>query len=284
MEKKNNKGLICLVVILLIAVLGLTGYILVDKGVIKLKKEVTVKEKVTTEDKNDDVIVSNDELSIMKKISEVMFNRSDEGDFNSLDNQTKLTLAINLTGKSTLEVTGKEILDTVKKYFGSSGKIVLENIVCPIVGSTNDAYFVESHSGNRKYLYLYKEDSDRFVYNDEHGGHGALSDPVLNIVNMVSYSAKKNIYKYKANVFYINTGCADSICGPLLGNMYATYEDAKNDTNLLEDIKKNSKYCDGDQCDYEKVSSDYADKLNNYIFEFVKDDNNLVFKKYYKEK
>ena len=54
MEKKTNKGLICLVVILIITVLGFTGYILVDKGVIKLKKDenekISTKEEIVEKD------------------------------------------------------------------------------------------------------------------------------------------------------------------------------------------------------------------------------------------
>lgn len=50
-KKKSNKGLICLVVILLLTVLGLGGYILVDKDIIKLKKEEKkIEEKVKAKD------------------------------------------------------------------------------------------------------------------------------------------------------------------------------------------------------------------------------------------
>ena len=64
-KKKSNKGLICLVVILLLAVLGLGGYILVDKDIIKLKKEETQTEK-KKESKEVDEEVEIKELDLTK--------------------------------------------------------------------------------------------------------------------------------------------------------------------------------------------------------------------------
>ena len=66
-KKKSNKGLICLVVILLLAVLGLGGYILVDKDIIKLKKEEKkTEEKVEPKEVELDP-ESEEVVSLMKK-------------------------------------------------------------------------------------------------------------------------------------------------------------------------------------------------------------------------
>ena len=58
MEKKKNIGGIVLVVILFLTVIGLIGYILVDKDIIKLKKE----EKEVSEKKETEENISEEEV------------------------------------------------------------------------------------------------------------------------------------------------------------------------------------------------------------------------------
>ena len=62
MEKKSNKGLICLVVILFLAVLGLGGYILYDKDMFHLKKNDVTESTKTKETEVDYDLDKADEL------------------------------------------------------------------------------------------------------------------------------------------------------------------------------------------------------------------------------
>lgn len=46
MEKKSNKGVIVLIVLLILCIIGLVSYILVDKNIIKLNNTTVENEQV----------------------------------------------------------------------------------------------------------------------------------------------------------------------------------------------------------------------------------------------
>lgn len=75
-EKKNNKGLVCLIVILIILVLGLVGYIIYDKVLLKDKATIennsttTTTERVSTTTRADEETFKIDNKNIERKTLE----------------------------------------------------------------------------------------------------------------------------------------------------------------------------------------------------------------------
>ena len=66
MEKKSNKGLVCLVVVLIVALLGAVGYILYDKGIIiKKSDKVYETDKTSVTKSKKDSSISNDEAMLI---------------------------------------------------------------------------------------------------------------------------------------------------------------------------------------------------------------------------
>ena len=98
MEKKNNGGLIAIIIILVIALLGLSFYVVYDKGLIfNNEQEINENEESNSTDNQDDVVVEIKELDLTKSLntSEVTYkNATDvEGDYG-------LSMVVNSDGKS----------------------------------------------------------------------------------------------------------------------------------------------------------------------------------------
>lgn len=108
-EKKNNKGIIILVVVLVLIIAGLVGYICYDNGIMVLKTENETKESNTKSNKkeesdaNDDETIKELDLSKCINTNNVSYsNASDnEGDYglsmNINSDKTSITLSIDWT-------------------------------------------------------------------------------------------------------------------------------------------------------------------------------------------
>ena len=266
MEKKSNKGLICLVVILVLALLGTVGYILYDKGVIKLGKDETV-EKTEVNDEAEEKSVPKelgDELiQEIDEIYNINFSKYYSSSIDSISNQDLLVfgeLYVRKQKNITFgdDLSGKDIKELVSSYFDRDVKH--EDIICRV---DNNA------------LYKYDSSSDVYKLVTEGHGHGGMGDTIYGsktyyidgkVVNNTVVLNTKIIYGQ-----YIRIG--QSTWGPTT-NYYSSYEDSKNRTNSIIE-RESGNYYELTNEDYQSVK----DKLPTTTFVFEKKNDNYVLKK-----
>lgn len=288
MKKKKNIGGILLVVILILIIIGLVGYILIDKNIIQFKQEKKepieeIVEKITKEEEQK-----------MFELAELVYNDSESLNKEEIENQDKLNIALKLSGKNSFEeVKGKELIDTYHKYFGNDSNIELENIVCPGASVVSET---DLHAGDKKYLLLYNNEQDSFHYNPNHLGHGGGmgTKPYLSYKYILDSKIEKRVYKLNVKVYYMQNPCPGDTCInlPSDAKVYKTFNDTKDKENFIVDASVNDKYCTINtfasslgnnfyDCDYDAIYDGLKDELNTYTFEFIKEKEKLIFTKYY---
>lgn len=287
MKNKKNIGGIILVVILIFLIIGLISYILIDKNIIKFGAE---KEDEIVEEK--DKTLSDTEKSKLFALADIIFNDEDSLNVEDIDNQTKLNIALKLNESNFLEISGQQLINTYHDYFGQNQEITLENIKCP--GS--DAL---QHTGDAQYLYLYDKNTDSFINNPNHPGHGGggSAKPYINYKYIETSSVDDDIYKLNLKIYFVQNPCMGDTCLGLPNDVkvYKSYNDAVKEEGYIVDATVNENYCTISEtvsneyskfyeCDYDKIYEGVKDDLNTYTFEFIKENNNLIFKRYYLEK
>lgn len=204
-QKKNNKGLICLVVVLLIAVVGLTGYILVDKDIIKLKKEEKKVEEKTKKEETDNTLTEDESLSIEAvdfnnclnhddvEFKEYTYYYEDEA-FKPEISKDKKTVTLYIDWSSEFGKTAK-MLGAVDENENSTKKYIItgfkKNVKEVLVGTLGQSWseltiFYLMEDGTVYYSYVFKVVNTNDVnmnYNDA-GGFDAVG-PISDITGVV---------------------------------------------------------------------------------------------------
>ena len=269
-----NKKIVKIILVLVVVTL-LTGCRLVRK-----KKTVPTTNPVEVKEKT--VSINYKETEAMKKVSELVFNvEKDSLKVDDLSNDDKAGMARSLIaseGKSYTEVTGTEMTNNFKKYFGSNQKIEYNDIKC----------FLDHGNDEENIMLYFDKDKDMYVYNEKHPGHGGGGNEYIGFyLDYENIEVTGNEYKYEVKILFYGKAVCHDIGGCNYGKGYKTYEDAKNEKNSLLEIDNNNRYtnmsCDFPIVHLDDVFKDYRDKLNTYIFNFKKVNNNLIFVNYEKK-
>lgn len=238
------------------------------------------KENTVIVDEEEETDATNEESENMKKVAERVFHTDKETYSTSMmDNQEKLEIAFTFAPGTWEQATGTQIKEEFHKLFGKNTSLELTDIYCdhPL------------HNNEKVVLYAYDQNTDKYAYGTEHGGHGASTGE--KIVGSYVFGDKATVkgdkYYYYAKVVFFN----DVLCGDTGGCSYnkafGSYADAKNVSNPLVDLASDVNYQITSESgltspNFDKIYVDYKDKLSTYVFEFEKEDNNLVFKNYKK--
>lgn len=212
-EKKSNTGLKVIIVILVLALLGATGYICYDKGIIKLPVKEKEVEKKEESDTKLDKELSQGEIDDIKDFAKEISNNFalyyPLEDLSKIDNQKLLLWSLNRIGFND-SIKASEIEKEVESYFGNSIKIKHEDIECP--------------TSDEEPLYLYED--GEYVPNEKHMGHGGFSNPGAALF-YVSGEKDGNLITANFKILYSNT-CGDTC---FLSSYYKSYEDSVKGIN-----------------------------------------------------
>lgn len=255
-----KKKLFALSIVLLFLVTGCLGGNTIN--------EVVEPIKITAED-----------METMEKVSDLAFViDKDSLEVKNYTEKQKAEIARNTAENGYLSTTGTEMTKTFQKYFGKDQTVTFDDINC----------FMTHSNADEQVLFIFDKNQDKYIYNDKHPGHGGGGNAHYEYkIGFDSVEVKGDTIQYKVKVlFYGQVLCQD--IGPCeYGKAYKTYNDAKNDTNILVDIE-NSKYTTKDPetdfpiTDLDSLFKDYKDSLNTYTFTFNKEDSRLVFSSYKK--
>lgn len=278
MEKKSNKGLIIAIVILVLLLVGVSGYLVYDKVLSSDElKEGQAEEKV---EERVDIVVTQAEIDAMMEVVEFNPDEVTNVDgFNALDNQTKLWMGLSLIDNVDKSFKGNDLIEALKNVYGDKVELTLEDMIC---GGCDQKYW------------LYNKDTGMYTFDEKHPGHGGTGGDYVKSVNYFdSVQTDGNQYKVAVKkVFKAGTECD---LGPCDGNfkVYKSLDDAKNSKNLVLDTKEkvnNNKYCVGyddemlqsltKECDINRIYQDNKDKFDSYIYTFIKNGDNFVFQSY----
>lgn len=284
----KKKIIIVLISIIVLGGVFAGGYFFANSK--KAKDNPVPEEKVEekAEEIFDKEVTDNNYITTMKKVSETVFYRTikDESkSFEEIDNISKLQIIDHLSGKSFDKVTTKELNGILHKYFGNNQSVKFENIKCEVV---------DHKDPEEAYYYIYDSKEGRYIVNPKHPGHGGGAPSAFSFLSeYYDYSFKaltneKND-KYVLEVkmmFYDNQNVGD--IGPSeIKGAYKSYKDLE-DGKFLDTIEGNKEYETIDEegvphYDLDKVYKNNLDKLDTYVFEFEKENDNLIFTKYYKK-
>ena len=273
MEKKTNRGLICLVVVLIIICLVLTGFILVDKGIIKFGSN---KEKVVEKVKKnnfeelavDDKLVTQSLAKINWKIED--FYKNDKLVVSDIDNDVILSIAFASIVSENKDVSAVSTVDldkNIKNIFGSKTKYTTSN-------SVDVSY---AFIGCSRFTYDEKDS----LYTREILGCDAgwrFNGIVSKVNKALKYDDRIEIYQ---KAMYYTSGSEST--GPLetidfyKANVTSNPEgtDYYDKSALIAENVKNP----GSGTEFTKTMNldDYYEKADTYKIIFTKENNNYVF-------
>lgn len=218
--KKSHTGLIIfitVIVTLLVVFLGCFTYVKVsdkqktDKTNTETKKEVT-----------EETITSGEQDKLLEQIKDYAYFAESFPikDVNSISSENLIKFAINYLIKQNnytyVPMSKTNVENVIYSHFGSDVQITHQDINC----FNNDGV-----------LYHYDDSKEEYVKTGEHphGGEG-----VINTENyFVSGTKKNDVYTIKVKTLY-HEYCSDTC---VERQYYATLSDAKNNTNLLYELK-----------------------------------------------
>ena len=273
MEKKKITGIIIgIIAFICVAVLMVLCFFV---GMKIGTKQQNTQEPTKTEKEN----ITDEDKAKMEKVAKIVFSYEDEKitseEFTS-EEKINMTLA---KKKKNIEATGTELKETFKEYFGTKLKLEFPNIKC----------FIEHETEEQNIRYRFDKTLDKYVYNDNHPGHGGgNSKPYGSYLEGTKANISNGKYILTAPVIFYGGKICYDVSGCEYEAAYKSYEDAKNKSNSLVSIKGNKTYwvSNGDEFpifEEEKLYNDYKDKLDTYSFVFEKENGNLVFKEYKKD-
>lgn len=283
MEKKKNIGGIILVIILFLAIIGLTGYILIDKDIIKLKKE----NKETVEKEEEKSTISEEEVATLLEKFYLHSDNEDKLKFyiqkqetiykTNYNDSVKLSVAWNSLTISNLRDTSCNYLYSSDMIDESGRRYKTDNGVCPKEGLVKTIAYKDfntiyksmfgsdaskkgvSNTENGDYYFIdYLEDKDLFV-ELECGGCGGTTGPYVHINKVKSYEAKDD--KLIVDLYYkhvLASGADANGYTFKLGNHTITKV-------TTEEVQQ-------------EIEEKYMDEIDVYQVTFEKEGSNYIFK------
>lgn len=253
-------------IFILLGIVGLCGGCF-DKVEDKSNNSNTKKEKV---------IIDYKDIKTLENLVNIAFiNEKEKLKVEDYTDEQKIDIANRLVGKTYQDTTGTELINEFKKHFGSD-QLKFIDIKCNI----------DHGSDEENIMYKYDSNQDKYIYNDNHPGHGGSGATIGSLFSFDSIEKTKDGYKMNTGVLFYDGDGFDT--GPFgYGNAYKSYNDAKDKKNALVKIEGNEKYqVYNDEIptyDMDKVLDDYKEQLDIYTFTFDVIDGNIVFKKYSKK-
>lgn len=254
-EKDSKIGYVIIIVILVLAVLGLGGFIVYDKFI---KEEETVIEDVEEEVEPVELAASHVE-DLIEKVE--VYNRFlyqyylvDENEELSNDDALYFVYRVLLTENK--DITAENVSNTLTDYFGEN-KFKLDDIVCDIDNET---------------LYEYMSDTNIYV-EKEHSGHGGGRIVLSNIRYVSSRVVGDKVTLITRNLY--ERSCSD-VCGPLnayygnVDDMFNSENPVLGDQNSEEEIVLTSELFDSIESKVAKTTYNFIkEESGNYYLDSV---------------
>ena len=278
MEKKSNKGVIVLIVLLILCIIGLVFYILVDKDIIKLNNTTVANEQVEKNNTDDD----NEEkdtgvkLDIENENIKYLFNNAHRP---SIGPEAQIYRD---GGYKVSEMSGE---DKILLLYGQWKNYVKESSI-EIDNNYNSMYYVNeadlksiyertfgpdtySHVNSitdsyRCYTYTYDDENKRFFYVGANGCGGTTVFSVHEkIISATKYNDRIEIV---SAAFYIN------------GMDNQMYKDYNQTTSLGEYTYYNNNYTDEERNNLEdQYIDDNKDNLEQYTYTYTLNDDGFYY-------
>ena len=228
--------------------------------------------------KNDEVI-STEETDThvdLKTFSKLIFKKDiSSRNVSEIKGEELIRLLFSLNGNGlTTNVTGAKLKETAHDYLGIDD-VEFADITC--------SYYDKN---DKNVLYSYNKDTDKYEENLKHGGHGLITDGINYYFIDGKETSDENYYIYSAGLIYYYNGCRSDICTiDTAMDIYLSYEDIVNKTNLVMNAINNSEFCKesehgvGYECNLEKISK-AVNNPKNVNFYYKKVNDKYVFVKY----
>lgn len=189
-EKKKNKGLIAVIIILIIALLGTSGYIIYDKVLIPKDQEKYQKKPKKEKETPPEESRTLQNQEIEKLLEQITAYSTYFADFypltEPLSNQKALYFALIELNAKTNDFMESDLEKVLEKYFGKNHPYHHEDIKCPI---DNEA------------LYIYNSAKRNYTYQDIHWhGGSTIFRPTVFFVDGKVLDEKT--YAVKTNILY----------------------------------------------------------------------------------
>lgn len=245
---KRSKVIICILLFIIIVLAGILVWKTVsfkaeDKEVVTEKNEEVIEENLT--------VVSSELLSFIKNNKLDALDAYGEG--------ALIRVAINKICNGTAnckEVNGDEVKIFINNVFGKDA--TFSNVNCEL----NDGI-----------LWTYDSSDNKFVWNDNHPGHGGMvTEPIYTKINSIVKNDDK--YVLVLNKLYYDIMGSDYITSEpsSITNIYDVSSFTDANTGDIDTEKVKAKY----DTDYETLK----DKGTKYRYTFVKNNNSYVLENY----
>ncbi len=277
MEKKKNKGVIVLIVLLILCIIGLVFYILVDKDIIKLNSTNVENEQVEnntsddTEEKNTGVELDPENSNIKYLFNnahrlsigpEAQIYRDGGYKVSDMSGEDKILLLYgqwkNYVKESSIEIDNN--YNSMYYVNEADLKSIYERTFGPDtyshVNSITDSY--------RCYTYTYDDENKRFFYVGTNGCGGTTVFSVHEkIISATKYNDRIEIV---SAAFYIN------------GMDNKMYKDYNQTTSLGEYTYYNNNYTDEERNNLEdQYIDDNKDNLEQYTYTYTLNDDGFYY-------
>ena len=213
-KEKNNKGLIVIIIFLVIALVGTSGYIVYDKVI---KKEEPIKEKKDKPEEKEPVvreITEAEKTTLLNQINDYTTYFADSyplSEKSSFNNQDVLYFASMQLENRFSDFMESDLEKVLEKYFGDNHSYVHEDIQCFL----GDGVLYQYDSAKREYF-----------FQDIHGHGGAGIYPAE--IYYLDGQKKDEVYTVRVNILY-GDYCYGT-CGPVTG-YYKSAIDSRNGEN-----------------------------------------------------
>ena len=263
-EKDSKVGYVVTIIILVLIILGLSGFIVYEhcfKSQDKCNAPVEEVENDNNKEKNDTVTKAKfnatdaEVLDKIKAYNGGFYEYYLAGTKNEITDKEKLYFAFLRVLNRGKDITSKNISEALVEYFGKNHGVEIGDIYCAV----DDTVF-----------YKHDEENDIYVRSGTHGHGGGLN--LVSYTKFVSSELNGDQLTVKAHVAYAKM-CSDT-CGPAT-YLYGSYNDMINKTNAVygNDQDDIMEYTDN-------MYNSIKDKLpvTTYTFK-VEDDGNYYLEK-----
>jgi len=203
-EKKNNKGIIWLITILIVLIIGLVGYIVYDKIILENNKDIQEDNRTTTKVENDNA--PTDVTEVMKsKLNGLWYNKENNLYFN-IENENYFD------GEFATDAVIHCQIDNIKKIGEKKYEI-----------NTKECTFEEEKRDNIKYEFYYDDNSNEITRNGINyvfisNENDLYNDPVIKTITYNKYNEDTEEYSTyeisnEKNIAKIYTIISSSIPG-----------------------------------------------------------------------
>ena len=280
-ENKKNRGLIVLVVILVLALVATSGYIVYDKFIAKEEVEEKNEDNKKGKDVKEKLEVTDVSFSnTLEALSKYTYEQNREDGYHSFTAQELLEIVAKDLVNSDFEYIGEEaisgwnrkvyqlsyqtLIDKLKQYFSSDVEFTPSDIV-----NGQGAVLPNVNFGDGSGMAISSYDNTTGTYQVYFGGVGGTSGPKPQINErkvMDAYRLGDKIYVTEKAIYYTSSS---SDYTNFIYNIYSH----PNQNDLVDTLN-----FQGDTISSQSISVDsYLDRAATISYVFSKDNNQYVF-------